>query len=65
MKRRALSLRRQLLAGILLPVGLFVLLNAISLYRNALGAVNTAYYRTLRASASSIGEQLDVVGFDE
>jgi two-component system, OmpR family, sensor histidine kinase TctE len=65
MKRRALSLRRQLLAGILLPVGLFVLVNAISLYRNALDAVNTAYDRTLLASAKSIGEQLDVVGFDE
>jgi two-component system sensor histidine kinase TctE len=62
---RALSLRRYLLAGILLPVGLFVLINAVSLYRKTLEAVNTAYDRTLLASAKSIGEQLDVVGEDE
>ncbi len=65
MKRRALSLRRQLLLGILIPVGLFVLINAASLYRKSLQAVNTAYDRTLLASAKSIGEQLDVVGYDE
>jgi len=64
-KARALSLRRYLLAGILLPVGLFVLLNAVSLYRNAFDAVNTAYDRTLLASAKQIGEQLDVTGYDE
>jgi two-component system sensor histidine kinase TctE len=62
---RTLSLRRYLLAGILLPVGLFVLVNAIGLYRKTLDAVNTAYDRTLLASAKSIGEQLDVSGFDE
>lgn len=65
MNARPLSLRRYLLAGILLPVGLFVLLNAVSLYRKTLDAVNTAYDRTLLASAKSIGEQLDVSGFDE
>ena len=37
----------------------FVLLNAVSLYRNAFDAVNTAYDRTLLASAKSIGELLD------
>lgn len=62
---QARSLRRYLLAGILLPVGIFVLINTISLYRGALAALNTAYDRTLLASAKSIGEQLDVVGFDE
>jgi two-component system sensor histidine kinase TctE len=62
---RALSLRRYLLAGILLPVGIFILINAVSLYRKSLAAVNTAYDRTLLASAKSIGEQLDVRGFDE
>jgi len=62
---RTLSLRRYLLLGILLPVGLFVVLNTVSLYRQALGAVNTAYDRTLLASAKSIGEQLDVSGYDE
>ncbi|MGV3494572.1 MAG: sensor histidine kinase [Ramlibacter sp.] len=58
------SLRTFLLAGILLPVGLFVVLNAVSLYRKTLHAVNTAYDRTLLASAKSIGEQLDVRGYD-
>jgi two-component system sensor histidine kinase TctE len=62
---RRVSLRRYLLAGILVPVGLFVVINAISLYRSTLEAVNTAYDRTLLASAKSIGEQLDVLGFDE
>ncbi|HSV53689.1 MAG TPA: sensor histidine kinase [Burkholderiaceae bacterium] len=62
---RPLSLRRYLLLGILLPVGIFVVINTVSLYRQALDAVNTAYDRTLLASAKSIGEQLDVEGFDE
>ncbi|NML45150.1 sensor histidine kinase [Ramlibacter sp. G-1-2-2] len=62
---RALSLRRYLLAGILLPVALLVLVNSITLYRQALAAVNTAYDRTLLASAKSIGEQLDVFGYDD
>ena len=61
----AISLRRYLLLGILLPVGLLVVLNTVSLYRQALAAVNTAYDRTLLASAKSIGEQLDVKGYDE
>ena len=61
----ALSLRRYLLMGILLPVGFLVVVNTVSLYRQALGAVNTAYDRTLLASAKSIGEQLDVSGYDE
>ena len=61
----AISLRRYLLLGILLPVGLLVTLNTASLYSQALGAVHTAYDRTLLASAKSIGEQLDVSGYDE
>ena len=60
-----LSLRTFLLAGILLPVGLIIAINAVSLYRKTLDAVNTAYDRTLLASAKSIGEQLDVTGYDE
>jgi two-component system sensor histidine kinase TctE len=60
-----MSLRRYLLLGILLPVGLFVIVNAVSLYRQTLDAVNIAYDRTLLASAKSIGELLDVSGFDE
>jgi two-component system, OmpR family, sensor histidine kinase TctE len=65
MNLQAVSLRTYLLAGILLPVGVFVLLNAVSLYGKTLQAVNTAYDRTLLASAKSIGEQLDVAGYDE
>ena len=65
MLRRPRSLRRNLLLGILLPIGLFVLVNAFSLYHQTLQAVNTAYDRTLLASAKSIGELLDVSGFDD
>ncbi len=62
---RAMSLRRYLLLGILLPLALLLTLNAWSLHRQALAAVNTAYDRTLLASAKSIAEQLDVTGFDD
>lgn len=62
MKLRRPSLRSQLLLGILLPVLGLVALNTISLYREALRSANTAYDRTLLASAKVIGEQLEVVG---
>ncbi|WBY01604.1 sensor histidine kinase [Ramlibacter tataouinensis] len=62
---RPLSLRRYLLLGILLPVLALIALNGVSLYRQALRAANTAYDRTLLASAKVIGEQLDVDGYDE
>ena len=58
----AISLRRYLLIGILAPIGLFVLVDTVSLYRQALAAVNTAYDRTLLASAKSIGEHIEAVG---
>jgi two-component system sensor histidine kinase TctE len=58
------SLRFYLLLGILIPVGLLVSINTVSLYSQALSAVNTAYDRTLLASTKSIGEQLDVTGYD-
>lgn len=61
----ALSLRRFLLAGILLPVLGIIAVNTVSLYRQALAAADTAYDRTLLASAKVIGEQLDVEGYDE
>jgi two-component system sensor histidine kinase TctE len=63
--KRAVSLRRYLLLGILLPVVGLIVVNTISLYTQALAAVNTAYDRTLLASAKVIGEQLDVEGYDE
>ncbi|HEY0886994.1 MAG TPA: sensor histidine kinase [Ramlibacter sp.] len=59
------SLRRYLLAGILVPVLGLIALNTASLYSQALAAANTAYDRTLLASAKVIGEQLDVEGYDE
>jgi two-component system sensor histidine kinase TctE len=60
-----LSLRGQLLLGILLPVALLVGFNTWSLYRQALASLHTAYDRTLLASAKSISEQLDVSGYDD
>jgi len=62
MRLPQLSLRSQLLLGILLPVLAGVLVNTVSLYRQALRAADTAYDRTLLASAKSIGEQLQVSG---
>ncbi len=55
------SLQRYLLVGILGPVLAFMLLNAYSVYRQALQAADTAYDRTLLASAKAIGELLEVV----
>jgi two-component system sensor histidine kinase TctE len=56
------SLRARLLLGILVPVLAFVLINAVTLYRHALATANTAYDRTLLASAKSLGELLEVTG---
>lgn len=60
-----LSMRARLLWGILLPVGLIVAINTVSLYRDTLRAVDTAYDRTLLASAKAIGELLGVDGSGE
>jgi two-component system, OmpR family, sensor histidine kinase TctE len=57
-----ISMRRRLLWGILLPVLLFVWIDSVILYKQSLQAANTAYDRTLLASAKSIAEQLDVQG---
>lgn len=66
MKRlAALSMRARLLWGILLPVGLLVAVNTVSLYRETLAAADTAYDRTLLASAKAIGELLGVAGSGE
>lgn len=59
---RTLSLRSILLLGILPPVLGLIALNTVSLYRQALRSADTAYDRTLLASAKAIGEQLEVVG---
>jgi two-component system sensor histidine kinase TctE len=59
---RRRSLRSQLLIGILMPVLALVVLNTIGLYRQALRSADTAYDRTLLATAKSIGELLEVTG---
>ncbi len=59
------SLRSRLLLGLLAPLTLFIVVNSVSVYRQALAAATTAYDRTLLASAKTIGEQLDVEGYDE
>lgn len=57
----SVSLRQRLLLGILLPLAAVIAVNTVVLYRQALRAADTAYDRTLLATAKSIGEQLDVV----
>ena len=57
-----LSLRRFLLLGILAPVMAMVGINTASHYQQALAAADTAYDRTLLASAKAIGELLEVTG---
>ncbi len=61
---RSGSLRLQLLVGILIPIAIFVVVDTLSLYRQALDSVNVAYDRTLLASAKAIGELLEVKGED-
>ena len=58
---RPATLRQQLLLGILVPVLALVLANSVSLYRQALRAADTAYDRTLLATAKALGEPLEVV----
>lgn len=66
MKRpRVSSLRARLLGGILVPVAIVIAVNSVSLYRQSLAAATLAYDRTLLASAKTIGEQLDVTGYDD
>ena len=62
MRQPQASLRRRLLLGILLPVLAFIAINTAVLYRQALRAADTAYDRTLLATAKSIGELLEVHG---
>jgi two-component system, OmpR family, sensor histidine kinase TctE len=57
-----LSLRSTLLLGILLPLLAIVAVTTWGLYRQALRSADTAYDRTLLASAKVIGELLEVSG---
>ncbi|MFM2263306.1 MAG: hypothetical protein RI959_1982 [Pseudomonadota bacterium] len=58
--RAPASLRARLLWGILMPMVVVLSVNAGVLYLQALNAADTAYDRTLLATAKSIGEQLSV-----
>jgi two-component system sensor histidine kinase TctE len=59
--RSPATLRWRLLAGIVLPITAFVAFDAWSTYRRVLESINTAYDRSLLASARSIGELLQPV----
>ena len=56
------SLRRYLLAGILAPIALFIVLNAVRLYERALDSANTAYDRMLVTTAYSVGNDIAMEG---
>jgi len=56
------SLRRYLLAGILAPIALFIVLNAVRLYERALDAANAAYDRMLVTTAYSVGNDIAMEG---
>ncbi len=55
-------MRSRLLVGILVPVLGLIAINAFTLYRQARQSADTAYDRTLLASAKSIGETLELAG---
>ncbi len=54
------SLRDRLMLGVLLPVIVFIAVSAVLQYRQTLHAADTAYDRTLLATAKSIGDLLEV-----
>jgi two-component system sensor histidine kinase TctE len=56
------SLRNQLLRWLLVPLVVLVLLNTISLYRDALDAADMAYDRSLLASTRALAERVSVKG---
>ncbi|RJF95906.1 sensor histidine kinase [Noviherbaspirillum saxi] len=58
--KTTLSARTYLLAWIITPIAIFILADTLTLYRNALSSVNTAYDRMLIASAHSIGDLLRI-----
>ncbi len=55
------SLRGQLLRWLLIPLVILVVLNAVSVYRNALDAADLAYDRSLLASTRALAERVSVV----
>jgi two-component system sensor histidine kinase TctE len=55
------SLRGQLLRWLLIPLAVLVVLDAVSVYRNALQAADLAYDRSLLASTRALAEQVAIV----
>ncbi len=55
---RTRSVRAYLLAWIIAPIALFIVVDSVALYRNALESANTAYDRMLVTTAYSIGDSL-------
>ncbi len=51
------------MTGIILPVIAIICTNAAYLYKDAMQSINTAYDRTLLASAKALGEELVAEGF--
>lgn len=56
------SLRSQLLRWLLIPLGILVAVDAVSVYRNALAAADLAYDRSLLASTRALAERVSMVG---
>jgi two-component system sensor histidine kinase TctE len=55
------SLRGQLLRWLLIPLGILVAINAVSVYHNALDAADLAYDRSLLASTRALAERVSIV----
>lgn len=55
------SLRGQLLRWLLIPLAVLVVIDAISVYRNALDAADLAYDRSLLASTRALAERVTIV----
>jgi two-component system sensor histidine kinase TctE len=55
------SLRGQLLRWLLVPLGILVAINAVSVYHNALDAADLAYDRSLLASTRALAERVSIV----
>lgn len=55
------SLRNQLLRWLLIPLAILVVIDAVSVYNNALEAADLAYDRSLLASTRALAERVSIV----
>ncbi|MEB0137126.1 sensor histidine kinase [Actimicrobium sp. CCC2.4] len=55
------SLRHQLLRWLLIPLAILMVIDALSVYRNALDAADMAYDRSLLASTRALAERVAIV----